>query len=190
MLDALNLPRPKAMGLGVPMKLRGLTLIEFMVTVAIMAILIVLVVPSFNTFLARGRLTGAAEALAQDLQLARSEALRSNAEVTLSFSPGNTWCYGSVVAAAACDCTAPNACALRRVDNTGYAGVTMAAPTFTGNATTFDARQGLANAGRVEFTHPNAGNPGPAELRVSLGIGGQVSICSTTGAALGIYPAC
>lgn len=162
-----------------------------MVTVAIMAILLVLVVPSFNTFLARGRLTGAAEALAQDLQLARSEALGRNADVTISFSSGAAWCYGSVVSTNACDCTDQvPPCSLRRVGSADYTGVNMGATTFGANATTFTTRQGLTNAGTVEFTHPNAGNPGPAALRVSLGVGGQVSICSTTGAALGIYPAC
>jgi len=183
MLAALTLRRHEAVGQGIPMKLRGLTLIELMVTVAIMAILVVLVVPAFNDFLARSRLTGAAEALAQDLQLARSEALRSNAGVTLSLSPGSAWCYGSVAGTAACTCTTASSCTLRQVDSTAYTGVTMGT-TFGANATTFTARQGLADAGTVDFTHPNAGT-----LRVSLGAAGQVSICSTSG-ALGHLPAC
>jgi type IV fimbrial biogenesis protein FimT len=196
MLDALNPRHHKAMSQGkaispsVKMKIRGLTLMEVMVTVAIMAILLVLAVPSFNSFLARGRLTGAAEALAQDLQLAKSEALRSNADVTISFSPGGAWCYGTVATAIACDCTVANSCALRRTDSGAFAGVTMAAPTFAGNAATFTARQGLANTGMVEFNHPNAGT-----LRVSVGEAGQttpssqVQICSTSG-GLGHHPAC
>jgi len=196
MLDALN-PRQdkpvsqgKAISPSMIMKLRGLTLMELMVTVAIMAILLVLAVPSFNAFLARGRLTGAAEALAQDLQLAKSEALRSNAAVTISFSPVGAWCFGTVVSTSACDCTDQDPpCSLRRVDSTAFAGVTMGLPpagvtAFAGNATTFAARQGLANAGAVEFTHPNAGT-----LRVSLGAAGQVSICSTSG-GLGHHLAC
>jgi type IV fimbrial biogenesis protein FimT len=187
MLATLTLRRHEAMGQGLPMRLRGLTLIELMVTVAIIAVLLVLVVPSFNIFLARSRLTGAAEALAQDLQFARSEALRSNADVTLSLSPGDPWCFGSVPGNTACDCTTLNACTLRRVDSNAYMGVTMAAPTtFAGNATTFTARLGVANAGVVEFTHPDV--IGTA-LRVRLGAAGQVSICSTVG-ALGPHPAC
>jgi prepilin-type N-terminal cleavage/methylation domain-containing protein len=170
MLDALKARRGRLAGTS------GLTLMELMVTVAILAILVALAMPSFNAFVAKGRLSGAAEALAQDLQLAKSEALRRNADVTIS--------YGSVVAAAACNCTAANSCALRRVDNTDYAGVTMAAPTFAGNATTFTARPGPVVAGQVELTHPNAGT-----LRVSLGATGQVRVCSTAG-GLGHLPAC
>ena len=192
MLDALNPRHHKAMSQGkaispsVKMKIRGLTLMEVMVTVAIMAILLVLAVPSFNSFLVRGRLTGAAEALAQDLQLAKSEALRRNAEVRFSFSSGSPWCYGSIASSTACNCTTASACTLRQVDGSAYAGVTMAMPnpTFADNTAIFTARQGLANAGTVEFTHPNAGT-----LRVSLGAAGQVSICSTSG-GLGHHPAC
>jgi prepilin-type N-terminal cleavage/methylation domain-containing protein len=197
MLVALNphqdkpVSQGKAISPSMIMKPRGLTLIELMVTVAIMAILLVLAVPSFNAFLARGRLSGAAEGLAQDLQLAKSEALRSNADVTISFSPVGAWCYGAVVSTTACDCTDQvPPCSLRRVDSTAYSGVTMDATSFTGNATTFSARLGMASPGWVDLTHPNAGT-----LRVSVGEAGQttpssqVRICSTSG-GLGHHPAC
>ena len=194
MLDALN-PRQdkpvsqgKAISPSMTMKMRGLTLMELMVTVAIMAILLVLAAPSFNSFLARGRLIGAAEGLAQDLQLAKSEALRRNASVTISFSTLGAWCYGTIAAANRCDCTVANSCTLRQVDGSSYAGVTMSSVSFPSSApyafATFTAGQGVANAGTVEFTHPNAGT-----LRVSLGAAGQVSICSTLG-GLGHHPAC
>jgi prepilin-type N-terminal cleavage/methylation domain-containing protein len=182
MLDALNPRRETPTSHDKSMRVRGLTLMELMVTVAILAILVALAVPSFNSFLAKGRLSGAAEVLAQDLQLARSEALRRNDAVTISFSSGAAWCYGSVAGATACDCT-QGSCSLRRVDNSAYAGVTMAA-SFAANTAAFTARHGLANTGTVEFTHPNAGT-----LRVSLGAAGQVSICSTLG-GLAHHPAC
>ena len=197
MLDALNPSHHKAMSQGkaispsVTMKIRGLTLMELMVTVAIMAILLVLAVPSFNAFLARGRLSGAAEGLALDLQLAKSEAVRRSADVTISFSPVGAWCYGAVVSITACDCTDQvPLCSLRRVDSTAYSGVTMDATSFTGNATTFSARLGMASPGWVNLTHPAAGT-----LQVSVGEpeqttpSSQVRICSTSG-ALGHYPAC
>lgn len=178
MLEALNARRRR------PETICGLTVVELLVVVAILAILLALAIPFSSTYLAQGRLGGAAEALAQDLQLAKSEALRRNADVTISFSSGSTWCYGSVVGATACNCTVAGSCTLRRVDQNAYTGVTMAAPTFTGSAATFTSRQGLANAGAVEFSHPNAGT-----LRVSLGVAGRVSICSTAG-ALAHHPAC
>lgn len=174
--------------ISIGMKVRGLTLMELMVTVAIMAILVALAVPSFNAFLAKGRLSGAAEGLAQDLQLAKSEAIRGNTSVRTTFSLGTAWCYGSVPSDSSCSCAPTNTCTLRQVDSSSYAGVTMSALSFPsntpGNFTTFTARQGLADVGTVEFTHPNAGT-----LRVNLGAAGQVSICSTSG-GLGHHPAC
>ena len=192
MLDTLSPRQGKAISPSVKMKIRGLTLMEVMVTVAIMAImaiLVVLAVPSFNAFLARGRLSGAAEGLAQDLQLAKSEAIRGNTAVRVTLSLGSAWCYGSVPSDSSCTCApTTNTCTLRQVDSSGHVGVTMSALSFPSNTpdnfTTFTARQGLANAGTVEFTHPNAGT-----LRVSLGAAGQVSICSTSG-GLGHHLAC
>jgi prepilin-type N-terminal cleavage/methylation domain-containing protein len=181
MLDALKARRKR------PADMRGLTLMELMVTVAILAILVALAMPSFNAYLAKGRLSGAAEALAQDLQLARSEALRRNDAVTISFTSGTAWCYGTILSDTACNCTQTGNCSLRRVDNSDYAGVTMSAVSFGSPAATFTAfmpRQGLANDGTVEFTHASAGT-----LRVSLGTAGQVRICSTSG-GLGHHPAC
>ena len=83
MLDALKARRGRLAGTS------GLTLMELMVTVAILAILVALAMPSFNAFVAKGRLSGAAEALAQELQLAKSEALRRNADVWSTDSSGS-----------------------------------------------------------------------------------------------------
>ena len=183
MLEPMSMPHT----LGSPA--RGLTLMELMVTVAIMAILMVVAVPSFNAFLARGRLSGAAEGLAQDLQLAKSEAIRGNTAVRVTFSMGNAWCYGSVPFDSSCTCAPTSTCTLRRVDSSGYAGVTTSAFSFPSTSpnnffTTFTALQGSAIAGTVEFTHPDAG-----KLQVTLGTAGQVSICSVSG-RLGHHPAC
>jgi len=165
---------------------QGLTLMELLVMLAIIAVLGTLAAPSFSAFIARGRVSGAAEALAQDLNLARSESLRRNGDVTLSFSPGSAWCYGSVAGSTACSCATPSACTLRQVDGSAYTGVTMAmgTPAFLGNATTFTALQGLAKSGTVEFSHADAG-----VLRVRLSAQGQIAVCGVAG-SFSAYPAC
>jgi len=62
---------------------RGVTLIEVMAVVAIVAVLLALGVPSFREFVARNRLDGAAQELMTSLQYARSEAMRRGAQVTV-----------------------------------------------------------------------------------------------------------
>ena len=146
---------------------QGLTLMELLVMLAIIAVLGTLAAPSFSAFIARGRVSSAAEALAQDLNLARSESLRRNGDVTLSLSPGSAWCYGSVAGSTACSCATPSACTLRQVDGSAYT-----------------ALQGLAKSGTVEFSHADAGT-----LRVRLSAQGQIAVCVVAG-SFSAYPAC
>lgn len=72
-----------------PLHPRGFTLIELMVTIAVLAILLTLAAPSFATLLRQWRLTSAAETLAGDLRLARSTAIRTSRPVTLCARNGD-----------------------------------------------------------------------------------------------------
>lgn len=69
---------------------RGLTAIELMVTVAIVAIIVSLAAPSFSSFIAKRRIEGVMTELVTDLQYARSEAVQRNANVRLTLGTG---CY-------------------------------------------------------------------------------------------------
>ena len=62
---------------------RGVTLIEVMTVVGIVAVLLAVGVPSFREFVARNRLDGAAQELMTSLNYARSEATRRGAQVTV-----------------------------------------------------------------------------------------------------------
>jgi type IV fimbrial biogenesis protein FimT len=65
---------------------RGVTLMEVMIVVGIVGVLLAFAVPSFQEFVARNRLDGAAQELLTSLQLARSEATRRGAQVTMRLS--------------------------------------------------------------------------------------------------------
>lgn len=71
---------------------RGFSLIELMVTVVVLAIVMAIAFPSFTALLNGNRLTTAANELSASLQLARSEALRGNASVTLCRSDNGSAC--------------------------------------------------------------------------------------------------
>lgn len=62
---------------------RGFTLVELMVTVAVMAIVLGLAVPNFEPTINASRLTGSANELVAALQTARMEAIRRNRRIAV-----------------------------------------------------------------------------------------------------------
>lgn len=70
----------------------GFSMIELMVTVAVVAILVVAATPSFTAVINNNRLTGSANELVASLQLARSEAVTRNTPVVLCRSEDSATC--------------------------------------------------------------------------------------------------
>jgi len=70
----------------------GFTLIELMITLAIVAILLTVGVPSLTTFMQGNRLIAASNELITDLHVARSEAIKLNKRVTICESINGTSC--------------------------------------------------------------------------------------------------
>lgn len=102
--------------------MRGFTLVELMVTLAVMAILMTAAVPSFVDFFERNRVRGAADGVISLVSDARAEAVKNALDVNISMAgAGTAWCIGGNAAtppsggqpagvAAACDCTDSDAC--------------------------------------------------------------------------------
>ena len=74
---------------------KGFTLVELMVALAIFSILVGLAAPSFNSLMLGPRLGSFANSLSASATLARSEAIKRNASVTLCASADGTNCAGS-----------------------------------------------------------------------------------------------
>lgn len=69
---------------------KGFTLIELMITVAIMSIMLTVGLPSFQSIIVSSRLTSSTNAMVSALQLARFEALKQHKTVTIR-KKGTNW---------------------------------------------------------------------------------------------------
>ncbi len=76
-------------------ELKGFSVVELMVTLAIASILLAVGVPSYNDFIKNGRLTAGNNELVTDLNLARSEAVKRGQRVTVCKSDNQTSCTNS-----------------------------------------------------------------------------------------------
>lgn len=87
--------------------MRGLTLVELIVTMVIVGVLLTLAVPSFSEAIARERLRGVNLQLVTDLKFARSEAIQRGEAVRVDFrSSSSASCYAiyAINAGGTCDC--------------------------------------------------------------------------------------
>ncbi|RZA29771.1 MAG: prepilin-type N-terminal cleavage/methylation domain-containing protein [Lysobacteraceae bacterium] len=73
----------------------GFSMVELMVTVAVMAVLMAAAFPSFTGLVNGNRLTGNANELLASLQMARSEAIRRNARVAVCRTEDQATCADS-----------------------------------------------------------------------------------------------
>lgn len=70
---------------------QGFTLVELMITVALLAIMAMIAVPSFTQFTINNQLQAKAEELKSFLQAARTEAVINRAVITLDFQDTDAW---------------------------------------------------------------------------------------------------
>lgn len=178
----------------------GITLLELMVTLAVLGIVISIALPAMGDFIEKRRLVGATEEVYGHLQFVRSEAVKQSTDMRVSLNAAQ-WCLGTRSGANDCDCTVgdqslANACAismagtnvLTRVMGGDFPQITMA-HTFTGNRVTFNGVRGVVDGGLGTVT---LSSPSGWQLNITTNILGRVRICDpgTGSTIVGGYPAC
>lgn len=81
---------------------RGVSVVEMVITVALLAIVLSLATPSFAGWLERSRVRAAAESIHAGVQLARSEALARNARVRFTIQPNGSWAVACTAVSPGC----------------------------------------------------------------------------------------
>lgn len=176
-----------------PSRYMGFTLIELMVTLAVMAIVLAAAEPSFVDFFDKYRLRGAVDDAVSVISNARASAVKSDRDVNISLGGTTTaWCLGAnaaveptggnpVAAAAACDCTNSAQCLVGGermaidVGQEGKVSVNSVATTFG-----FSSKLGLINPlgnAAATFTSPR----GRYDIRLDVNALGQASVCTPVG---------
>ena len=140
--------------------MQGVSLLEVLVTLAIIGILALIAVPSYNGMIEGQRLRGAAEALAADLRWARSEALKRGLPVRVACTSGSNWSC-SVVADASGngsfdDDDAFEGALVGAVDDFG---LRFGSPTSSSTSSTAASTSSRATASRLVSAVPPVGMP-------------------------------
>lgn len=169
----------------------GFTLIELMVTIAVLAILLAAATPSFVDFFDKYRLRGAVDDVVSVISNARAAAVKSDRNVNISFGGASTtaWCLGANAAeepsggepvgdAEPCDCANTAECIVAgermAVDVGQEGGVAVDSLTTTFG---FSSKLGLINplgSASATFTSPR----GKYDITVNINALGQASACT------------
>jgi|SRR5579885_1647461 prepilin-type N-terminal cleavage/methylation domain-containing protein len=160
----------------------GFTMIELLVVLVIAGILAITAVPSFVSYLQTNRLQGVTNSLYYSLQYARTEAIRRNATIYVSFQTGSNWCYG-INTSATCNCSVSNSCILGSTSAPNAGQVTLSATGLTNNSIHFEPSHGAAgSSSTITFTNPQG-----ISMGIDIGIMGNLYVCSSQVAG---YNAC
>lgn len=165
------------------MRAKGLTLIELMVTVAILAIILAIALPSFTDFIDRSRMQGAVDSVVADIGFAKTEAARRNSTVYVKFGTGSGSCY-AVGEAPDCAC---GTCNIKKVTTTDFANQYKSVQISLADDFSISSRNGELSltAPKVQFSSTSTSRV----ARVQLTKLGFAKVCMVSGELSGL-PAC
>lgn len=171
----------------------GFTLIELMVTIAVLSVLLVAASPSFVDFFERYRLRSAVDDTVNLFAAARQGAVEADRNVKIKFAASTTdWCAGAIAQAspaegepvpinpAPCNCATPLTCLVggdNLVASAEGRGVTIGAG---GTEFTFDSKNGTLDPLATQAV-AFLSSTGRYGLTVQVSALGQARACITAG---------
>jgi type IV fimbrial biogenesis protein FimT len=174
----------------------GFTLIELLTTLAVLALLLMVGLPSMATWLQNQQIRVSTEALQSGLQLARAEALRRNVQVRFQLvdtltsacaltNTGTNWVVSLNDPTGLCDVAPSDTVAPLTIQSrSGAEGTPNAVVTATGGSSVvFNGLGRMSGVGmtQIDVTNTNGGVCQPAGpmrcLRINIGGGGQMRMC-------------
>lgn len=167
--------------LGTRARQQGLTLIEIMIGLVLLAVLTTLAVPAYQTWIHNAQIRNAAEGILNGLQLARGEALQRNTPVRLIMGFTSGWRIETVNTSTLIQ---------SRPDGEGGQAVTVAITpdvadrvTFNGMGWVMANNDGSPTITRIDVTSSVVVGEEIRPLRVVIGTGGAVKMCDPAVAA-------
>lgn len=163
----------------------GLSLVESLMVTLAAAVLLALAAPGFSALIDNQRLKAATNTLYSKLYAAKSEAIKRNSRIRVTFkvdADGTAWCYGFKINDA-CDCRAPGSCQIDGQEKTVHGkdfpgvhiGLHISSP---GDRFTFDGSQWTMHG---TFGHIRLMSPSGKQTRVIVSRVGRVRTCSPSG---------
>ncbi len=183
----------------------GFTLIEMIIVISILGIMVAIAMPSFSIFIQNAKIRTAAENMQAGLNLARAEALRRNARISLWMvngltascarsATGASWVVSFADPAGTCNAASSESVAPRLIqsrsgsDGSGGINVSATDAVSGGSATSCITFNGF---GQVDSACTGGGNPiarvtfassvspnGTKPLEVRVTSGGAIRMCN------------
>lgn len=167
----------------------GFTLLELLITVAIVTIILVSGVPATINLIEQKRFEFAVQNSYFLLMKGKAQAVSLNRDVTVQFNSVSPWCIG-LSDSGPCDCKALSSCTVNGVTEVlnaeDFPGITMQDVDFNGGASfVFDGVRGL----NLSSPGGYALSRGTTVVEVEVNSVGRVNICVEQG-ELGGYESC
>lgn len=171
--------------------IKGFTLIEAMVTVAVLAILAAVAAPYLGAWIDKQRVVGASQAVIDQIQTARSEAIKQSSSIAVTISPSsvsNPWYVGVSKDSNACTNDTTSTACLRVTSGNLCKGCTMVTPTGTTATTVVYSFRGTSSplTGTTITLQSGLGK----QIQITASPMGLITTCSPATAAVSGYTTC